>query len=359
MATQGALPPSPALFVGVVIDEKQVAWGRCPILATPLRDYPKPLPAEETIALIHDRVAPLLQDQPAAAFRRLVTRVDALTEMAAIRRPSPQREEREGFSRRALLTGRLGADRNGPPATEKETIERPLHPSLRHGVSVALLGAAALATGVTMAEVLASAYDLPRPATAATLHSRIGTRTATTVACAHRVASLGTSWPGDDPVAELGRNGEQLQRYVRRLAHYLESTAGAAYRPVIHLDLGGGFGPLYDDNAGRILGALAGLEQATSPYPVRVVDPVRQHDQDAQIEKMAELKEYLRLRQMSLELAAHTFVETPADALTFASNGSSWTRCWPRASTARAPCLAAPATLRSVTWRWPSGRRVL
>jgi thioredoxin reductase len=62
---------------------------------------------------------------------------------------------------------------------------------------------------------------------------------------------------------------------------------------------------------------LYGLEQAAKPCLLRVVDPVVMDGRRAQIEKMVELKDYVRLRRLSLQLAADSWIGTPDDVRAF------------------------------------------
>jgi methylaspartate ammonia-lyase len=86
----------------------------------------------------------------------------------------------------------------------------------------------------------------------------------------------------------------------------------------IHLDAGGNLGRLFDDNAGKILGALYGLKQAASPCPIRVQDPLIMDDLDAQIQALSQLRDYLRMRQMSLQLVAGAKINSLEDVQAFA-----------------------------------------
>ena len=310
------------VLAGVVVDGEAVAWGTCPPVAVELDDYPEPFDPAGATEAIRRTAAPALVGQGLAAFRPLVAAVDALRETVTVTwREKPVPHQENGFSRRALLTGLLRgeepAGRTPAGRAVEETFERPLHPAVRYGLTQALLAAVALAQSVTPAELLAQEYGLPRPAAPVPLLSTVGTVEATAVACAHRVAGLSIRWPGENPEEELGRNNGRLQGYLRRLTEYLARTGGDGYRPAIHLDVGGGLGDLYDHNAGKLLGALYGLERVADPYTLIIADPVRMDGRDEQIERMAELKNFVALRDLSPRLAAGAAVDSPAGARAF------------------------------------------
>ena len=80
--------------------------------------------------------------------------------------PEPRLSRRDLLLGPARLWQSLGSEDKSPAtseSTETVTVERPLHRAIRYGVSQALLQAAAWARGVTMAEVLAEEWGLPRP----------------------------------------------------------------------------------------------------------------------------------------------------------------------------------------------------
>jgi len=295
-----------------------VAWGVCPAVSAASEAYPESFDPAGAVEAIRQEVAPALVGQELASFRHLANPLEALRETVTVTwRETPVRHRDNGISRRALLTGRLDADEKVTGRTVDETFERPLHPAVRYGVSQALLAAVALAQGVTAAEVISAEFEFPRPATPAPLFSTVGTGDSTAIACAHRVAGLGVRWPGDDPQEELGHNNGLLQGYLRRLTEYLARAAGDEYRPAIHLDVGGGLGALYEHNAGRLLGAFYGLDRVADRYPLVVADPVVMNGRDEQIEKLAELKKYVGMRDLSLRLAASAWIDSPAAALAF------------------------------------------
>jgi methylaspartate ammonia-lyase len=203
-----------------------------------------------------------------------------------------------------------------------------------------------------MLEVISQEYGLPLPATAVPLHAEMGQpHAAEPLIISHRIASLGYTILSQDPETQLGHNSELLQRYVRHLRDQIVILApddvagrshhpslvtghwslitglasdltGTPYHPVIHLDVRGALGRLYDDNPGKILGALYGLEQTAAPYQVRLANPVLNEGEPPQtnIGLMRQLKEYVSLRRMKLQLVAT--VHSPADARAVIESGA-------------------------------------
>lgn len=312
-------PCGATLSIGLVLDNERVAWGVCPVPGD------NDLTVAAAAGAIQQRVAPVLQGQRLDSFRRLAAKIDALTETVTINehRPQPKREKQAGkFSRRDLFTGRLWSPESPqPPQTREITVERPLHAAIRYGVSQALLVAVAMGQKKSIAEAIAAEYGLPGAATAIPAHVSLGPPgdEATSIVnalLAHQAASLGYTIAADEDKAQLGSSGEFLQQHVRRLQTHI-AAAATAYQPFIHLELNGGLGRLLENNPGKILGALYGLEQAAAPYPVRVVDALVMDDREAQISALRQLKGYLRIRRMRLELVASAWVDTREDADAF------------------------------------------
>jgi methylaspartate ammonia-lyase len=303
------LPETDLLLVGVVVDEEAVTWATCwpgsPVMGR-----------DELLKTVKEWIEPVLQGQPLSSFRKLARRLDGLQQPVTLTREIAAPAGPKKISRRAFFTGQVEPT-HPSPSIEQVTIERPVDAALRYGISQALLGAVAHSQGMTIAEIVAKEYNLEETAAklppplhvSAQLHllSR---------AIVPEVRSLGYTTSGPSHKEALGDNAQRLQRWTRQMQARL-AAGGVEPGLALHLDVGGGLGELYGHNPGKILGALYGLEQAAKPYPVRVVDPVLVDARTAQIEKMRELKEYLRLRKLNLQLVARAWVETLEDVRAF------------------------------------------
>ena len=325
-ATTSSQPGPSTLSIGLVLDDERVAWGVCPFAPG------NPFDIDTAANTIRQHVAPALQGEPLASFRELAAKIDALTETVTVHEtlPRPERDNQAAtFSRRDLFSGRLWspdpASESAPP-TREITAKQPIDAALRYGVSQALLAAVAMTQNKTLAETVTTEYTLPIPLSAVATHAWVrppagDDATAIGGLLSHQVASLGYTIAGNNDKAPPGVSGESLQQQVRRLQTQI-AAAAPGYQPVIHLDLKGEFGRLFDDNPGKILGALYGLEQAAGPYLVRVVDPVIMDSREAQIEILRQLKEYLRMRRMRLQLGAAAWIDSGDDANAFIQAGA-------------------------------------
>ncbi len=311
-----------AVSVGLVLDDGRVAWGDCAAVAYSGKAGRFPVfRAEAGIASLRAVVAPMLEGQRLTGFRPLAEAVDRLVETVAVERPAePRGEQVSGrFSRRDLLTGRFArSDAEESPRTERVDITQPLHAAVRYGVSQALLQAAALARGLTMAEVVADEWGLPLPTEPVPIHAQSGGDRYANAdkMIARRVASLPHALVDNIP-EQLGSDGSKLVQYARWLTERIRALAGEDYRPTIHLDVHGALGQIFDNNLGRVLGALYALESATRPYPLRVECPVMLASREAQIDAMRTLKEYVQARGMRVQLVADEWANTLDDIRAF------------------------------------------
>jgi methylaspartate ammonia-lyase len=307
-----------------------IAWGDCVAVEFSGKAGRHPLfRAEEGLTTIQETVVPALRGRVLASFRELAAEVETLVESVEITQPSPkpEREAEEEpdnrMSRRELLSRPARLLRPSDAGAQPVSVERPLHTAIRYGVSQALLGAVALARGVTMVEVVCEEYGLPLPTQPIPIHAQCGADryAGADKMIARRVASLPHTLVDNFP-EHLGSEGEVLVGYARWLRERIPQLAGDNYRPTIHLDVHGALGQIYENNLGKILGYLVRLEKAAAPYPLRVESPVIMDSRAAQIDAMKTLREYIRFREMKVRLVADEWANTLDDIQAFVTAGA-------------------------------------
>ncbi len=323
-----------AVSVGLVLDRSEttgsgpeaggVVWGDCVSVAHPDGSGGEPVfRASAGLRSIRELVAPTLRGQRIISFRELADEIESLTETVQV--PAPKGDDPRdsddrrapGVSRRDLLTTPLRilrASDEENPEPELISVERPLHAAVRYGVSQALLQAAALCRGGTMAEVISAEWGLPLPDRSVPVHSQgqLGRRTDADRMIVRRADSLGQGLLDGTP-DQLGTDGSALIRHVRWLKARADGLAGPDYRPAIHLDLHGALGRMYDNNLGRILGYIHRLQAQAHPYPLRVESPLIMGSRDAQIEALGTLREYVQFRRLGVEIVADEWINTLDD----------------------------------------------
>ena len=301
--------------VGLVLDDKHVAWGDCVCSAQLM-----PLSVADARKGIDGVVSPALVGNELDGFREMAGTIKSLTETVTREEPIPPPEEYnqpKGISRRDLLRGRLRTE-DTPPAsnpTRSVTSEQALHPALRYGLSQALLAAVAQDLGISVAEVIAQEYDLPRPTAVIPLLAQLDTNRPldSLPRPSPYIAALGYTVPQGDPKDILGDNAIILQRFLRILKENVVAMPGWDIPPCFHINLRGGLGKLYGNNTGQMLGALVGLEISVKPLRLSIENPVSGDSLAEVVTKTRELQEFLHFRKMDVEIAVGP-VKTISDA---------------------------------------------
>lgn len=317
-----------AVSVGLQLSDGRVAWGDCVAVSYSGKAGRDPVfRTEDGLATIQRAVIPVLQGRPLTNFRQLAAEVDTLTETIEVTRPvsKPQPDRREGVSRRELLTApaRMLQTTGKDVPTEQVIVERQIHTAIRYGVSQALLQAVALAKGVTMAQVIAEEWDLPLISAPVPIHAQSGSERYYNAEkmIVRRIASLPHALVDDIP-GQVGMDGTEMTRYIRWLSQRIAGLGGENYHPTIHLDMHGALGQIYGNQLGQMLGQLYAWELAAQPYPLRIESPMVRESREAQIEAMKTLRNYIRLRKMSVKLVADEWANTLDDIRAFADAGA-------------------------------------
>jgi methylaspartate ammonia-lyase len=310
-----------------VVDNAQVYWGDCIGAFYQNRlVYPPADLFGEILNLLELEIVPRLEGQSLDSFRRLMSRVDRVLERSIenkSRDPVGQEENQIGEGWAAWtqpppppLDWRFPPDR----LSETDWITR----SIRFGLSQAILKAVAAQNRCSEAEVLAKEYRIspakspvPLQVKFDSLQPKVGNLLAGGL-----VSSIGVTAPLNDPAGILGREGERLQRSMRLLKENLDLVGMNQNEFTIHLDVRGGLGDIFRYDSGRILGALVGLEQVLSPYPLQVENLVVMPDLSAQIQKLGEIKNYINIRNMNVQLVADAWCDSLENVLEISKSGA-------------------------------------
>jgi methylaspartate ammonia-lyase len=306
-----------SLLVGLVIDDRRIAWGECTFAADSEQDGR----LNESIHILQEIIIPALMGQPLGNVIALMEQIDQMRHDVTVVRPITAETPPPKRSRRELFTSLIN-----PEQEIREVVERPLPPELRQGISQALFSAAALVEDSTIVEAVARIYSLQPAESPLPIHLIFDDLPNPDDPALAQItaASYGLTINDDDPVKELGSGGVRLQNRVRqlknRVVRYLNNDYPAQQTTGFLFDLKGGYGMLYEQNTGHILGALNGLEQVVKPYPLRLVDPVIMDDRAGQMAIMKELQNFIRLRKMKTGLIARSWIETAEDIHALANN---------------------------------------
>jgi len=283
-------PPRELVSIGLVLDGREVVWGDCLVTPGQLSDKERPFQARAALASIQKTIPRILRGAALDNFPFVAYRLDTFMET------SPQ-------------AGQVGL----------------IHPAIRYGLSQALLRVAAKARQTSLIQAMIDMYDLPQPAQLSPppLQAEAGYPPAALPdsVLLSQARSISLTPPGQDAPAELGGSSEIVQRQIRQVRQALDALHPSQAEPgedahsqyIIHLNAAGGLGDLYKNDFGKIMGALFGLQAAAGAHTLQVEDPILKYASHLQIEVTAELKDYLRMRRMAVQLVAGSKIDSLKD----------------------------------------------
>lgn len=276
--------PAEALSVLLECDDGQLAHGDCvAVQYSGVGGRDPVFSAAEAAASIERVLAPLLVGRELASFRELSGELDG-----------------------ALIDG------------------RPLHSAVRFGVTQAALDAVARARRVTMAEVVRDDYDTGVDLCPVGIFAQCGDERYDNVdKMVLRGADALPHGLVNNVAEKVGGHGEVLEAYVRWVRErVVELRSDPAYRPVLHLDVYGTLGDVFDSDVERIADYLAGLALVAAPLPLRVEHPLDAGSRERQILAMAALCRSLAAAGSTVQVAVDEWCNTAEDIAMFVAAGA-------------------------------------
>lgn len=287
--------------------------------------YSDPLPQrpEDDLTLlratVQNVIAPHFVGQSLAAFRPLATQLDELTETVTIteivQSPAPAAEGT--MSRRRLISGFLAEDQPAEPVETVYTESRPLPSALRYLFNLLFLQAVALAQQIGVRPLLVREFGQEADGSQTKLQAAVSDPAVAAIIT--EVAAIWHTADEQNIEKQLGANNIRLQSYARQLKEWLQQVTST--KPTICLDVRGGLGQLYNNNIGKILGAIYGLEYAAKPYPLAVIDPLFDQDPFALIKRLGDLKKYMGMRKLQTQIWARRIYKNAAEIAPLAEAG--------------------------------------
>jgi methylaspartate ammonia-lyase len=200
---------------------------------------------------------------------------------------------------------------------------RPLSTSLRYGISQALLDAAAQSAGLTMAEVIRDEYDTGVALTPVPIYAQSGDERYTNVD--KMITKRVDVFPHgliNTVDGKLGSDGRLLLDYVQWVRDRIVAIGEPGFAPVIHIDVYGTLGIIFDADLDRIATYLDELRRRAAPYALQLEHPIDAGDREAQIEAYVKLRALLALRGIDVELVADEWCNTLDDIRAFVAAGA-------------------------------------
>ncbi len=274
--------PGESVSVMLILENGEVAYGDCAAVQYSGAGGRDPLfIARDFIPIIEGQVRERLLQKDASTFRELADEIDSI-----------------------------------------EIDGKRLHTAVRYGVTQALLDAASKSRRLTMAEVVKEEYSTGVELRRIPIFAQSGDDRYTN---ADKMIIKGADVMPHALInnidEKLGRHGEILKAYIewlrdRVLLHREEED----YSPIFHIDVYGTIGMLFNQDMDRMADYLKTLEEAASPFKLRIEGPMDRGGRTEQMEALRDLTALLDRRGIDVELVADEWCNTYEDVIYFADN---------------------------------------
>jgi len=260
-----------AVSVMLVLDDGQVAFGDCVTgQYSGIGGRDKPFFADDLIPFLQHKVAPQLMGAEITRFRDMSEYIETM---------------RVDGSR--LLTG------------------------VRYGITQALLDAVAKKEKLTMAEVICKEYGTEPSTKTISIFVQTGDDryrgTDKGIMKKAEVLPHGLIKCIDD---EVGYDGEKLLTYARWIKRRIETIGERDFRPIIHLDLYGTVGSIFNRNVQKVVDYLERLEDAVKPYALQAEMPIDMGSKEATMEVFMEIRKVFKRRGIKIKLVVDEWANT-------------------------------------------------
>jgi len=267
-----------AVSIMLILEDGQVAHGDCAAVQYSGAGGRDPLfLADEFIPIINEVIRPVLVGREITNFREMAEELDEL-----------------------------------------HYLGKPLHTAIRYGVTQAALDAVAKSQHKLMAQIIAYEYETTISDTPIPIFSQSGDEPQ--LNADKMIMKKADVLPHAlfNNVDKLGFQGYKLLEYVKWLRNRIFDLRWAeSYNPIIHLDVYGTVGTVFDHSFDKIAEFMHHLEFAAKPLKVRVEGPVDMGNRETQILIMMRLREVLEARGINVELVADEWCNTLEDIILF------------------------------------------
>ncbi|XMB67976.1 methylaspartate ammonia-lyase [Mycoplasmatota bacterium zrk1] len=193
-----------------------------------------------------------------------------------------------------------------------------LHTALRYGITQSILSAVAKVKRITVAEVIKDEYDIKTEIVKPSLFAQSGDNRYENVdkMILKRVDVLPHGLI-NNVETKLGRDGELLKSYIEWMRDRILELS-EDYYPVMHLDVYGTIGEIYENNIDKMADYLKVLEESAHPFSLRIEGPCDLGDRGLQIKALSELSALLDERNIKVEIVADEWCNNLEDITLFA-----------------------------------------
>ncbi|MFW5913841.1 MAG: methylaspartate ammonia-lyase [Bacillota bacterium] len=197
---------------------------------------------------------------------------------------------------------------------------KPIHTALRYGITQALLDATAKANRLTMSEVVRREYHIDGPYGRIPVFAQSGDdRYDHADKMIMKEADVLPHALINNIQTKLGQKGELLLDYVKWLSdRILTKRQSDTYHPILHIDVYGTIGIIFDEDTDRIFDYLKQLEEQARPFLLRIEGPIDTGDKEGTIQALRTLKRRIDDEGLKLEIVADEWCNTLEDVKDFA-----------------------------------------
>ena len=270
-----------AVSIMLILEDGQVAHGDCAAVQYSGAAGRDPLfLADDFIPIIESVIAPLLIGAEITNFRAMAKDLDAL--------------QHDG---------------------------KPLHTAIRYGITQAVLDAVAKSKHKLMAQVIAYEYETEISHTPIPIFSQSGDENKANAD--KMILKKADVLPHAlfNNMDKIGFMGFKLIEYVKWLRNRIFDLRWSdTYNPIIHLDVYGTIGTVFNHSYDTMADYMHQLEMAAAPLKVRVEGPMDMGDRETQVLAMMRLRQVLEMRGINVELVADEWCNTLEDIQYFADH---------------------------------------
>ncbi|MCT4596968.1 MAG: methylaspartate ammonia-lyase [Vallitalea sp.] len=273
-----------AISVMILLEDGQIAYGDCAAVQYSGAGGRDPLfLAKDYIPIIEEQIKPMLIGRELDSFKELAEEVDDFIN----------------------------------PVTRKK-----MHTAVRYGVTQAILDGVAKSKNMIMAEVVADEYGTTVSDEEIPIFMQSGDDRYNNVdKMILKGADVLPHGLINNVKLKLGEEGELLEKYVMWIRDRVEEIRDVDdYQPVIHLDVYGTIGNIFNNDYDKMVKYFKELEEAAYPLKLRIEGPIDMEERTAQMEALKELCRRLDEEEIHVEIVADEWCNTFEDIKYFADN---------------------------------------
>lgn len=270
-----------SISVMFVLENGTIAHGDCAAVQYSGAGGRDPLfLAENFIPVIENEIAPLFVGKEITSFRQMADKVD-----------------------KAIS-----------PSTGKA-----YHTAIRYGVTQALLDAVAKSQSKIMAQVIADEYGTKISKSIIPIFSQSGDdRYMNADKMIMKGADVLPHALFNHVETKVGFKGEKIKEYLEWLRNrILNNKPFENYQPIIHIDVYGTLGIVFNNDFEAIADYCAELAAVANPFHLRVEGPVDMGEKTAQIDALRIIREHLDKKGVNVEIVADEWCNTLQDIIDF------------------------------------------